>query len=1069
MLHLSPVLRVASVWLCFAGITSGVQAQDLKKDGFPRTVRFSSVLKDMQGKPRVGIHGVVFSIYEKEHGGAPVWTETQNVEADSEGNYNVLLGSTTSEGMPGFLFSENEAQWLGVWVQLPEEVEQPRQRLETVPYALKAADAELLGGRPASDYALRENSGSIGAGSATSPSRVLFPGGGLTGVVAGPGLTGGGYWGTVTLGLDTAFTDSRYPRLTGPTGQDLTIDGLQLTGRLNDTFFVGTTGGHVTPPALGPLVIVEATDGGNISNGTYHFKVTLVNLNGETTPSPATPITLSTCTGTGCILTVAVRGLEWRTGAFGFRIYASADGVNFFLQAARPIRRLISTGSIQRVSNLVTVNFALPTTGYTIGDTATVSGASGCLISPNGNFKITNVNGLAFPLGASFRYQQQGPDETCGDGVSSVRTDFDVGPMTNVHLVRGDFLLEDIVTVGSQPPSTNQAAIDDVQVAVNRACPYASNRCDGAVALDNGNDPPNTVNSIYKLTTPLILSSGAVIRGMGSVDVALAQLQGTQVSCTPAANPLWGSENIGCIMVINALGITISGVNVVSHSHGVMLFHSNMDSAAGNNIEIGDGTIHTRGTAAVSPLRIKGRFYYVRFNQLILVANTTVDTAPVRGAAVMISNPAGGNWHWTGPVRWMIPTKHDGVQNRKGPTDPDRGANVHGFPAMATVVLRDIQMQYTGGGGTGVPCRCENVNLKLENVNWADYAPDPGTDGLIQLGMDRDGQGSPFSIEIDDSGLGGHPNAAATIQVTENGLSNGLVQITNSGILGSGPASVAIDANNKDLKLSINGGAGLDCDPNATRHLIANLPSTVHANLTCVNSGNMATTESRRTNHVFMGGVLFRGHRATSLEWLHWQDNTDNLDWWRGNPAAWSNRRATFGSSFTRLYQSDGLAVLADFNRATNLVSFLNATPLMNGGPLGTPSLRWAGTFTTVDLSSTLTSTVPVGISPFTVTSTTEVANLNVQKWHGRDALDFTHSLNFGTINPLSCVQLPLSVPGAVVGSPVIPGWPILDLDLSGMMIVTAPDQVSVRLCNLSAQATITMSQSGVFSGRVIR
>jgi hypothetical protein len=71
----------------------------------------------------------------------------------------------------------------------------------------------------------------------------------------------------------------------------------------------------------------------------------------------------------------------------------------------------------------------------------------------------------------------------CWGGITSVRTDFDLGPMTNIHLVRGDFLLEDILPVGSQPPVTNGAAIDDVQVAVNNACSYANLPCCNVISF----------------------------------------------------------------------------------------------------------------------------------------------------------------------------------------------------------------------------------------------------------------------------------------------------------------------------------------------------------------------------------------------------------------------------------------------------------------------------------------------------------------------------------------------------------------------------------------------------------
>jgi hypothetical protein len=95
--------------------------------------------------------GVTFALYADETGGAPLWLETQNVEVDNTGHYTVLLGSTKSDGLPIDLFTSGKAQWLGV--QSDGQAEQPRIMLLSVPYALKAADAETFGGKPPSAYA----------------------------------------------------------------------------------------------------------------------------------------------------------------------------------------------------------------------------------------------------------------------------------------------------------------------------------------------------------------------------------------------------------------------------------------------------------------------------------------------------------------------------------------------------------------------------------------------------------------------------------------------------------------------------------------------------------------------------------------------------------------------------------------------------------------------------------------------------------------------------------------------------------------------------------------------------
>jgi hypothetical protein len=97
--------------------------------------------------------GATFCIYREQYDGTPLWSETQNVQPGNDGSYTVLLGSTRSGGMPLDLFTTTESRWLEIEIN---EVKQPRIRLGSVPYALKSADADTLGGLPASAY-LRAN------------------------------------------------------------------------------------------------------------------------------------------------------------------------------------------------------------------------------------------------------------------------------------------------------------------------------------------------------------------------------------------------------------------------------------------------------------------------------------------------------------------------------------------------------------------------------------------------------------------------------------------------------------------------------------------------------------------------------------------------------------------------------------------------------------------------------------------------------------------------------------------------------------------------------------------------
>jgi hypothetical protein len=130
--------------------TAQTVAQSAVQENVPRLVQFGSILKDSTGKPISGVASVTFAVYAEQDGGAPLWIETQNVLADVNGHYSALLGTSTAGGFPAEIFGTGESRWLGVTIaRLPE---MPRVLLASVPYALKAGDAQTLGGLPASSY-----------------------------------------------------------------------------------------------------------------------------------------------------------------------------------------------------------------------------------------------------------------------------------------------------------------------------------------------------------------------------------------------------------------------------------------------------------------------------------------------------------------------------------------------------------------------------------------------------------------------------------------------------------------------------------------------------------------------------------------------------------------------------------------------------------------------------------------------------------------------------------------------------------------------------------------------------
>src|SRR5579863_4324325 len=150
-----------SVWLllmCFAVSLSAQQAALVTANAVvPPVIKFSGVLTDTSNKPLTGTVGVTFSLYQEALGGAPLWVETQNVTPDKTGHYSVMLGSASTRGLSGGAFASGEARWLGVQAQ--GQAEQPRTMLMSVPYALKALDAETIGGKPLSALQLAPPAG----------------------------------------------------------------------------------------------------------------------------------------------------------------------------------------------------------------------------------------------------------------------------------------------------------------------------------------------------------------------------------------------------------------------------------------------------------------------------------------------------------------------------------------------------------------------------------------------------------------------------------------------------------------------------------------------------------------------------------------------------------------------------------------------------------------------------------------------------------------------------------------------------------------------------------------------
>jgi hypothetical protein len=199
----------------------------------PRLIRFGGTLATDSGGAATHAR-VTFALYRDQIGGSPLWTETQDVQEDNAGRYAVSLGSSRAEGLPLELFTSLQARWLGV--RREGEKEQPRILLLTVPYALKAADTETLGGKPPSAYAAAAPSGD--GNSAAGPGGTDLNGRAPLAQISGSGTTNFvPLWTSVSNLSSSPFTQSA----TGTVGFGGTLADIQFVIPGGSTALAGVT------------------------------------------------------------------------------------------------------------------------------------------------------------------------------------------------------------------------------------------------------------------------------------------------------------------------------------------------------------------------------------------------------------------------------------------------------------------------------------------------------------------------------------------------------------------------------------------------------------------------------------------------------------------------------------------------------------------------------------------------------------------------------------------------------------------------------------------------------------
>ncbi len=252
----SVVVSILALVSFLASVDSAAAQQSAAQTSVPHLVQFSGVLKDAAARPVVGVTSVTFAIYADQEGGAALWSETQNVLADSNGHYATVLGVATTGGFPTELFGTGQSRWLGVTIA--REPESPRILMASVPYALKAGDAETLGGLPASSYVTTQQL----AASNARPATTFINGGGATTAASTQGVT--------TASADSAQQSSAIEA--NPTGSGTTdYVPLWTSGSNLGNSVLFQTGGKLGVGTTSPAATLDINGGEILRGGFYEY------------------------------------------------------------------------------------------------------------------------------------------------------------------------------------------------------------------------------------------------------------------------------------------------------------------------------------------------------------------------------------------------------------------------------------------------------------------------------------------------------------------------------------------------------------------------------------------------------------------------------------------------------------------------------------------------------------------------------------------------------------------------------------------------------------------------------
>lgn len=728
--------------------------------------------------------------------------------------------------------------------------------------------------------------------------------------------------------------------------------------RWNSLFAAGPSGGTAIPPAAAPAATV-ISNGGSIGAGTYYFKVTYFNKNGETTASPALTITVSS--GTTNRIHVAPADSFWLSGCYGYIVYASSDNVNFYAQ------------------------------------TPTGVGT---------DFQLTTVNGGA-PASKTGHYNALG---SFGARFNS------------------------LAFSGAAPPSTNTAAIDPLQVALNSTMRQSDFLVAGGTLFVGSNGSQYG----YILTTPLIVPRYARIIGtahIGTHGDAQGRIMTSFADPKLATVMQFGGfvsfENLDFYSAGNAL-MLLSGVGLQGQSYNLI----------NSSLRTGDST----GT--YSALRMIGVIYNVHgLNNYF------------RGgkAGLNWTNGAGSEIHFQGG-RWDI--DKSAIVNSTGWTDPDNGANDAGFQnAIGLVNLKDILFEQ----GTTTLIDGVNMGIRMERVQFADTVTAVGTDSLFKMGNDAFGAGSAWTIL--DSLPPNSANARVGLNVVSNTSQAPSLYVTNSstGAGSSTGALQSIDMNNKIMFISLS-NASVNFNPAATTLKVINVPNST-ANWATQGTGNPAQATGGKMWNEFVDRIVLTSSTTTRDQRTSFFMNGNTFEHRQLDDATYNFQFPSPSTGFMNL--RGNMRIQATGGIAPQLFIGPSASTAGGGTIATVNSASWymrnaAGSADVRIIAGDASDRVIVGDAAGVCFSTaTNCAPIKAN-------LSATATLDFPNTAISTCSDLTMTVTGAADGDSVFLGTPNGSVPAGGNFFawVSGANIVTARFC---ADGVARDPASGAFRATVVK